>query len=345
MAVRMRRSQSSEPRRLHILQTSLATTQPSRELRPPTADCVDVVRLGKALGDLLRTQILAVLAQNSFAVLELCSIFDKPQPALSHHLKKLAEAGLVNRRQEGTSIFYQRVHPEDSLTQAAFACIDHQTLDSGLLDNVQQVYEQRVQRSAHFFTHQADALAQQTALICAPEVYIDTVLDCLHNHSHLPLHNALEIGPGNGALLLALAPLCSQITGVDNAAEMLNEARKNLQHIKNVSLREQDFSTLQETQSFDLIAAAMVLHHMPAPAAFFRKARTLMSSHGLLVVAELCRHEQTWVSELCADIWLGFDTEDLSRWAGQADLTPVYQQFLAQRNGFRVQVSAFAPTP
>ena len=268
------------------------------------------MRLSKALGDHLRTQILAVLAQNSFAVLELCSIFDKPQPALSHHLKKLADAGLVNRRQEGTSVFYQRAHAEDPLTQAAFACIDSQTLAGELLHNVQQIYQQRVQRSAHFFAHQADALAQQTALICAPEVYINTVLDCLRNHSHLPVHNALEIGPGNGALMLALAPMCNRITGIDNAAEMLSEASKNLHHLKNVTLLEQDFSTMQDTQRFDFIAAAMVLHHIPAPAEFFKQARALMKDQSLLVVAELCRHEQTWVSELCADIWLGFETED-----------------------------------
>ncbi|XOV84689.1 MAG: metalloregulator ArsR/SmtB family transcription factor [bacterium] len=307
------------------------------------AAAVDVVRLSKALGDLLRTQILAVLAQNSFAVLELCSIFDKPQPALSHHLKKLADAGLVNRRQEGTSIFYQRAHPEDPLTEAAFTCIDSQTLNAELLNNVQQIYQQRVQRSAHFFAHQADALAQQTALICAPEVYIDTVLDCVHNHSQLPLQNALEIGPGNGALMLALAPLCRHITGIDNAAEMLNEASRTLAQVDNVTLQEQDFSSLPGTRQFDFIAAAMVLHHLPAPAEFFRQARTLMTDNALLVVAELCRHEQTWVSDLCADIWLGFDTEDLDRWATQAGMTAVHQQYLAQRNGFRVQVSAFAP--
>ena len=303
---------------------------------------LDVVRLGKAVGDLLRTQILGVLAQNSFAVLELCYIFDKAQPALSHHLKKLAEAGLVARRQEGTSIFYQRAQPEDLLTEATFASIDSHPLPGQLLQNMEHVYAQRVQRSAHFFTHQADALAQQTALICAPEVYIDTVVDCLKSHRELPLHTALEVGPGNGALLRALADHCEQIIGIDNAAEMLAKAQGQTSSLKNVVLAQQDFSTMAVKQPFDLIAAAMVLHHMPAPLAFFKQASTLLTNNGLLVIAELCRHEQTWVSELCADIWLGFDAGELNHWAAQAGMTPVHQQFLAQRNGFRVQVSAFA---
>ena len=320
------------------------TTQPRIESKPADA-AVDVVRLSKALGDELRTQILAVLAQNSFAVLELCSIFKKPQPALSHHLKKLADASLVNKRQEGTSVFYQRARAEDAFTQAAFACIDGQMLPDEISQNVQQIYQRRVQRSEHFFAHQADALAQQTALICHPEVYINTVLDCLHNYSQQPVHHALEIGPGSGALMLALAPLCNRITGIDNAAEMLSEASRNLHKVENVTLLEQDFSTMQNTERFDLVAAAMVLHHMPAPADFFKKARSLMREQSLLVVAELCRHEQTWVSELCADIWLGFEAADLNRWAKEAGFTSVHQQFLAQRNGFRVQVSAFAPTP
>lgn len=301
--------------------------------------------LSKALGDELRTQILAVLAQNSFAVLELCRIFDKPQPALSHHLKKLADAALVTKRQEGTSVFYQRARADDPFTRAAFTCIDSQLLPDQLRHNVQQIYQLRVQRSEHFFAHQADALAQQTALICNPEVYINTVLDCLHNYSQLPVQHALEIGPGSGALMRALAPLCRKVTGIDNAAEMLSETGRNLHDIDNVTLLEQDFSALQSTETFDLMAAAMVLHHMPAPAEFFKKARTLLRDQSLLVVAELCRHEQTWVSELCADIWLGFETADLNRWAHEAGFTPVHQQFLAQRNGFRVQVCAFAPTP
>jgi ArsR family transcriptional regulator len=48
------------------------------------------------------------LQQNAYGVLELCQIFDIRQSAMSHHLKILANAGLVATRREGTTIFYRR---------------------------------------------------------------------------------------------------------------------------------------------------------------------------------------------------------------------------------------------
>ena len=42
--------------------------------------------LCKALGDPLRIEILKVLQKDAFGVLELCSIFNVGQPAMSHHL-------------------------------------------------------------------------------------------------------------------------------------------------------------------------------------------------------------------------------------------------------------------
>ena len=64
--------------------------------------------LCKASSDPLRLQVLRVLREDSFGVGELCAIFGIRQPALSHHLKVLANAGLVATRREGNSIFYRR---------------------------------------------------------------------------------------------------------------------------------------------------------------------------------------------------------------------------------------------
>ena len=62
-------------------------------------------------------QILKVLQQNAYGVLELCQVFDIRQPAMSHHLKILANSGLVATRREGTTIFYRRseAHPDADL--------------------------------------------------------------------------------------------------------------------------------------------------------------------------------------------------------------------------------------
>ena len=82
----------------------------------PPGGYENLSRLCRAAGDPLRLEILRLLARDSYGVLELCRIFGMRQPAMSHHLKVLAEAGLVYRRREGTTIFYGRHHraPEQS---------------------------------------------------------------------------------------------------------------------------------------------------------------------------------------------------------------------------------------
>ncbi|MCC1498397.1 metalloregulator ArsR/SmtB family transcription factor, partial [Alcanivorax sp. 1008] len=75
---------------------------------PPAPSLEPLEQLLWAAGDSLRLSVLQVLGQSSFGVLELCEICDMRQPAMSHHLKVLAEAGLVERRREGNAIWYSR---------------------------------------------------------------------------------------------------------------------------------------------------------------------------------------------------------------------------------------------
>lgn len=315
---------------------------PAAPIQPPT----DVVQISKAVGDQLRASILKVLCRDSYSVLELCAIFDMAQPALSHHLKKLSDAGLVKKRREGTSIFYQRASAlANPLLTAIFSALDEQPAEPAVRRGIAQVHQQRVEQSRHFFAHQADALAQQTTLICAPQVYTSCVLEMIEAVPELRHEQALEVGPGDGGLLAALAPLFTRVTGLDNAAEMLEKAAPAVARLPNVALTEADFTELPATRRYNLIVAAMVVHHLPSPPNFFVQAARFLQPGGLLVIAELCDHNQDWVKSACADVWLGFDPEQLNLWAAQAGLQLTQQQFLAQRNGFRVQVSAFTPEP
>jgi 2-polyprenyl-3-methyl-5-hydroxy-6-metoxy-1,4-benzoquinol methylase len=311
---------------------------------------LDVVGISKAVGDQLRANILKALAQDSFAVLELGEIFATAQPAMSHHLKKLAQAGLVSKRREGTSIFYQRSSPHlrreptaYQLFTALYEALDSQPLAKEYQDRITEVHQARVAQSQHFFTHQADALANQTALICDPSVYADCVLESITNHPGLNTNRVLEIGPGSGVLLSALASQFNLVVGVDNSAGMLAATHKQVAKLENVSLLRADFADMPADTSYDVIVAAMVIHHLASPEGFFKQAARLLDNSGMLVIAELCDHTQAWVKDLCGDVWLGFSPQQLTDWSGQAGFKLHHEQFLAQRNGFRVQVSVFTP--
>ncbi|EYD77942.1 Transcriptional regulator, ArsR family [Rubellimicrobium mesophilum DSM 19309] len=56
-----------------------------------------------ALADPTRRAILARLAKGEATVMELAAPFDMSQPAVSHHLKVLEQAGLITRGRRGTS--------------------------------------------------------------------------------------------------------------------------------------------------------------------------------------------------------------------------------------------------
>jgi ArsR family transcriptional regulator len=64
--------------------------------------------VAKALGDPIRLQLVDVLRKHAgkVCVCELVPLFDISQPTLSHHLKKLREAGIVDSERRGLWAYY-----------------------------------------------------------------------------------------------------------------------------------------------------------------------------------------------------------------------------------------------
>ena len=67
----------------------------------------------KALSDSTRVAIVNRLAaMPEVCVCDLTSAFDLSQPTISHHLRLLREAGLVEAERRGTWAYYYRLVPE-----------------------------------------------------------------------------------------------------------------------------------------------------------------------------------------------------------------------------------------
>ena len=79
-----------------------------------------LAEIAKALGDPIRLQVVDVLRKHAghVCVCELVPLFDVSQPTLSHHLKKLRDAGIVDSERRGLWAYYY-VLPEalDDLTR------------------------------------------------------------------------------------------------------------------------------------------------------------------------------------------------------------------------------------
>lgn len=76
----------------------------------PAEDAADLATVFKALGDLIRLRLLSLIctgADGGARVGDLTTAFSVSGPTISHHLKLLREAGLVQPERRGTSIHYR----------------------------------------------------------------------------------------------------------------------------------------------------------------------------------------------------------------------------------------------
>lgn len=303
----------------------------------------------KAIGESLRLEILRILAQDSYSVLELCEILRHKQSGMSHHLKILAEAGLVAKRREGNTIFYSRALPNAAshlaeLQKQLYVTLDIINISSEMAARLEQIKLIRVSQSQDFFALQANNFKERQDLIAEYPVYSNAV-DELLDKTLLAEHNCvIEVGPGSGEFLPVLAKKFAHVIALDSAASMLNHAKSycSRELVVNVDFVEGDTQYLrQETVTADCIVMNMVLHHTPSPADIFMDASGALTLNGALLVTDLCRHDQAWAKQSCGDLWLGFEPEQLERWASLAGFKKVQSNYLALRNGFQIQLHQF----
>jgi ArsR family transcriptional regulator len=84
---------------------------------PPLADqplnsdgATELARMFKALGDPVRLRVLSLIASHEGGQCCVCDItpaFEVSQPTISHHLKTLREAGLLDCERRGTWVYYR----------------------------------------------------------------------------------------------------------------------------------------------------------------------------------------------------------------------------------------------
>ena len=73
------------------------------ELEPKIANAAKLMEM---LSQPVRLRLLCILLEGEQSVLSLAASAKLSQPAMSHHLKKLRDAELVETRREGQTIYY-----------------------------------------------------------------------------------------------------------------------------------------------------------------------------------------------------------------------------------------------
>jgi ArsR family transcriptional regulator len=83
---------------------------PIAEHRIPAEAAAVLAPAFKALGDPVRLQLMSMIAsapEGEICVCELTPAFELSGPTISHHLKTLREAGLVDAERRGTWVYYR----------------------------------------------------------------------------------------------------------------------------------------------------------------------------------------------------------------------------------------------
>jgi len=277
----------------------------------------------QALADPTRLRILALLRRMELSVGELAQVLGQSQPRVSRHLKILADAGVLERRKEGSWVFLtlgdaERVGPlfalidewADVATQMSF------TADAARTESIRT---ERLEAASRHFAGIAEVWDQIRSLHVA-ESEVERAID--RALGKRPLGRLIDIGTGTGRMIELFGPRAAQAIGIDRSSEMLRLARVKLEAAGiQSSLRQGDMYALPLTdQSADSVIIHQVLHYAHSPASAIAEAARVLAPGGRLLVVDFAAHEREELRERDAHIRLGFEDEVMAGWFASAGL-------------------------
>jgi DNA-binding transcriptional ArsR family regulator len=279
--------------------------------------------LYRLLGEPRRLRLLGLTSEDELSIGELAELTREAQPNVSKHLKLLREAGLVAVRRQGTHAF-ARLSPDlggDPVLADAVRSGRELCTRDGSLARISEVIRARDEDARAFFERPADetsstALANWSAYL--------TALRTLVPHRGL----AVDVGTGDGALAELLAPLFDRVLAVDRSEEQLKAAERRLSsrqydHVELIQAEYDDaivVSRVRELGGADAVFAVRLLHHAPKPERVVSLLASLVKPGGQIVVIDYCAHDDERMRQRRADLWLGFERDELLGFARSAGL-------------------------
>lgn len=287
-------------------------------------DAVPLADRFQALADPTRLRIVALLRIMELSVGELAQVLGQSQPRVSRHLKILADAGVLDRRKEGSWVFVALAGAER--TANLFALLDAWGDESttALFEadaaRTHTIRADRAEAANRYFASHADVWDQIRSLHVA-ESDVERAIE--HAFGSRRLGRLVDIGTGTGRMIELFAGKASHTIGIDRSSEMLRLARVKLEAAGIVSsLRQGDMYALPLADgSADSIIIHQVLHYAHSPATAIAEAARVLSDGGALLVVDFAAHEREELRATDAHIRLGFEDEAMAAWFGAAGLT------------------------
>jgi len=281
--------------------------------------------LFRALADPTRLRIVHLLREMELAVGEIALVVGQSQPRVSRHVRILAEAGLADRRKEGSWVFL-------SLGANASAAALSAALDAIALTDAERLWieadqarlaavrAERARAAEDYFAIHAgewDALRS----LYVPEAQVEAAITAMLGTGSLG--SLIDIGTGTGRIATLLAPQARAVVAIDRSAEMLRLARGNLpQEIGDkVRFLAGDFNALPlDGGSADTAILHQVLHYAPAPGRPIAETARVLRDGGRVLIVDFAPHEREELRTRDAHTRLGFSDQQMAAWFAAAGI-------------------------
>ena len=284
----------------------------------------ELIDIFRALADPTRLRVVALLREMELAIGELAAVLDQSQPRVSRHVRILVEAGIVERRREGSWVFLRIAKSGPiaeiigqaeswpfSAREALVIAHDARRLAA--------VRDERVAVAERYFAeHAAEWDAIRSRHVAESEVEA-AMLAMMHNRR---LGHLLDIGTGTGRMAEIFAPTARRITALDRSPEMLRIARAKLAgQAVPVDLVQGDFLNLPVGDaSVDSIVIHQALHFAHEPDRVIAEASRVLRGGGHLLIVDFAPHDDEALRDQAAHARLGFSDAQIRGWFASAGL-------------------------
>ena len=297
----------------------------------------------RALADPTRLRIVFLILRLELSVGELVQILGQSQPRVSRHIRILDEAGILERRKEGSWVF---MRPGSVLSEGRlsplFADVDITQAKSFQRDllKLEEVRAARTATAAAYFS----AHAKEWDSLRSLHVAESEVENAIHRIlSTAPIGRVLDVGTGTGRMMELFASDAQSFVALDSSTEMLRIARAKLGNLDsavaaNVDFMLGDFNALPFNDAmFDTIIFHQVLHYAQHPEGVIAEACRVLAPKGRLVIVDFAAHDREELRTVHAHARLGF-ADDLIVKAFQANNVHLAHQLALDGGTLAVKV-------
>lgn len=284
----------------------------------------ELLDIFRALADPTRLRVVALLREMELAIGELAIVLEQSQPRVSRHVRILVDAGIVERRREGSWVFLRIAEGGpvgDILARAEeWPFSPREALIVGY--DAERLAAIRTERAAVAERYFADHAAEWDKIRSRHVAESEVEAAMLALVAGRRLGHLLDIGTGTGRMAEIFAPTVRRITALDRSPEMLRIARAKLadQPVP-IDLVQGDFLNLPLADaSIDSVVIHQALHFAHEPDRVIAEASRVLRGGGHLLIVDFAPHEDEEMRSLAAHARLGFSDAQIRGWFASAGM-------------------------